>query len=54
MTKQLSVRLDPELRGELERAAAAERRPIGNLVRCILADWQAQRVGREGDDRRAA
>jgi hypothetical protein len=48
MTKQLSVRVDPELLDDLERAAAEDRRPVGNLVRCILADWQAARDARQG------
>ena len=30
------------LRKELESVAAAERRPLGNLVRLALSDWLAQ------------
>jgi hypothetical protein len=39
---QLVIRVQPALRKELESVAAAERRPLGNLVRLALSDWLAQ------------
>jgi predicted HicB family RNase H-like nuclease len=38
-TGQLVLRVEPELRAELEAAAEEERRPMANLIRNILADW---------------
>jgi hypothetical protein len=43
MTKQMTVRVEPDLLDAIERAAAEDRRPVSSLVRCILADWQAAR-----------
>ena len=53
MTKQLSVRVDPELLDAIEVAAREDRRPVGSLVRNILSDWQAARDSR-AQERRAA
>lgn len=44
-TEMISTRVDPEVRAVIEKAAAEERRPVGNLVRCILADWVNWRAG---------
>jgi predicted HicB family RNase H-like nuclease len=41
--KKLSVRVEPDLAGKIETAAAAERRSVSNMVRCVLADWAAAR-----------
>lgn len=44
---QVSARLDPPILEVVERAAAAERRPVSSLVRNILSDWaQAQATER--------
>lgn len=43
MTNQVSFRIDDELRREIERAAAQERRPVSNLLRNVVADWAAAR-----------
>jgi hypothetical protein len=39
MTKQMTIRVDPKLLDAIERAAAEDRRPVGNLVRipCSIA-----------------
>jgi hypothetical protein len=41
--EQVSARLDPDVIEVVERVAAAERRPISNLVRNIVSDWAAMR-----------
>jgi predicted HicB family RNase H-like nuclease len=38
---QIVVRIEPELRDELEAAAEADRRSLSQLVRNVLADWVA-------------
>jgi len=43
MTKQVSIRVDAELREEIERAGAEDRRPVSNLVRNVLSDWATKR-----------
>ena len=35
----LSVRLEPEIREALERAAKEDLRPVSHLVQKIVADW---------------
>jgi hypothetical protein len=44
-TEHVVIRMEPELRAAIEAAAEQERRPISNLVRCVLADWLEQRAG---------
>jgi ribosome-binding protein aMBF1 (putative translation factor) len=41
--REIVVRIDSSLRGELETAADAENRKLSNLFRKILADWAARR-----------
>jgi len=41
--EQLSFRIEPETRAAIERAAEQDRRPVSNLVRCIIAEWLARR-----------
>jgi predicted transcriptional regulator len=53
MSDQVSVRLTPELRRELERVAELERRTISNLVRNVLEDFAGVRKD-TGGERRAA
>jgi predicted transcriptional regulator len=36
-----SVRIEPELRAQLERAAEADRRPVTQLIRNVLHDFVA-------------
>jgi predicted transcriptional regulator len=38
-TETLHIRMAPELRTALERAARAEDRPVSWLARRIIADW---------------
>jgi hypothetical protein len=38
-TDPIGVRLDPEERAALERAAAADDRPLSALCRRIVAEW---------------
>lgn len=38
----ISVRLDPEQREALERAAAADARPVSALIRKIVGEWLAK------------
>jgi hypothetical protein len=38
-TDPIGVRLDPEERAALERAAAADDRPVSALCRKIVAEW---------------
>jgi hypothetical protein len=53
LSDQLVVPLEPELRREIEAAADQDRRPLGNLVRCILADWAETRRREQGEGARA-
>jgi uncharacterized protein (DUF1778 family) len=41
-TDKIDLRLPPELRDEVERAAAAEGRSISNMTRRIIQAWAAQ------------
>jgi hypothetical protein len=43
-TDQLSIRIDPDIRAQLEAAADADRRPVSNLVRNVLAVPMAMSV----------
>jgi hypothetical protein len=47
--EQVSARLDPEIVEVIERVAAAERRPVGSLVRNIVSDWAAARREQPGE-----
>jgi predicted HicB family RNase H-like nuclease len=38
------VRMTPELRAEIELAAAEERRSLASVARQALLDWAAQRL----------
>jgi uncharacterized protein (DUF1778 family) len=35
---RLTIRIEPELRDAIERAAAADRRPVANFIRHVLAE----------------
>jgi predicted transcriptional regulator len=48
-SEHLTLRLPAELRGSLERAAAADRRPVSSLIRNVLSDWLAGRASHDGD-----
>jgi hypothetical protein len=37
--ERIDLRVDRELRERIELAAAADRRPVSNLIRNILSDW---------------
>lgn len=41
-TDTLGVRLDPNEKAALERAAAADDRPVSALARKIIAEWLAK------------
>jgi hypothetical protein len=43
--EQVSARHDPAVLEVVERAAAAERRPVSDLVRNIVSDWAVARPG---------
>jgi hypothetical protein len=43
----LTLRIDDDLRARLEAEAERDRRPVGNLVRIVLADWLAERGASE-------
>lgn len=45
LTKQIMLRVTQDIRDEIERAAAAEKRSMANLTRCILEGWLATRRG---------
>jgi predicted HicB family RNase H-like nuclease len=36
---QIMIRIEPELHNAIKIAAEQDHRPVGNLVRKILADW---------------
>lgn len=38
-TKHIGVRLEPDEREALERAAASDDRPLSALIRKIVAEW---------------
>ena len=37
--EHITLRLERELREQIQMAAAADRRPISSLIRNVLADW---------------
>jgi hypothetical protein len=41
---QVTVRVDPEVRALIERAAEEDRRTVSGLVRIVLADWVKSRT----------
>jgi predicted HicB family RNase H-like nuclease len=43
-TEPLMVRVSPELRAQIELAAAEERRSLSATIRNVLADWVTERV----------
>ncbi len=42
-TEPLMVRVSPELRAQIELAAAEERRSLSATIRNVLADWVTER-----------
>ncbi|MEH2570260.1 hypothetical protein [Bradyrhizobium sp. AZCC 2289] len=40
--EQVAVRLDPELREKLQRAADQDQRPLAGLIRKVLHDFTKQ------------
>jgi hypothetical protein len=44
---QVSARVDPEVLEALAAAAKADRRPVSNLIRNVLADWVEARSAGE-------
>jgi predicted HicB family RNase H-like nuclease len=49
-TEQIVVRVPPALRDEIETAAAAEGRSMGNMARRVLERWAADRgTQRQGE-----
>jgi predicted transcriptional regulator len=40
--EQVAVRLDPELRKKLQRAADQDQRPLAGLIRKVLVDFTKQ------------
>jgi hypothetical protein len=42
-SERVSARVEPEVLAIVERVAAAERRPVANLIRNIVSDWAVQR-----------
>jgi len=42
MTKIIAVRVDPELKAELERAAADEHRTVSNLILRLVREYLAK------------
>jgi hypothetical protein len=39
--ENVTIRLEPAVRVAIARAAERDRRAMGNLIRCIIADWVA-------------
>jgi hypothetical protein len=49
LTEEMVVRVPPELRAEIERAAAEDHRSRAGIIREALFAWSAQRAaGQEG------
>lgn len=42
--RNLTIRLDPDLREAVESAAAADRRPLGNFIRVAIEETLARRA----------
>jgi hypothetical protein len=40
----ITLRLEPELRAEIERAAEEQHRSLANMVGAVLHDWRARRA----------
>jgi hypothetical protein len=49
----LAFRVDPSLRKKIEKAAAADRRPVASLIRNIMANWIATNRSPDAGDRQA-
>jgi hypothetical protein len=47
--EHITLRVERELRERIELAAAADRRPVSNLVRNILSDWIDSRSSEQGE-----
>ena len=43
LDEEIALRVKPQLREAIEAAANQERRPMSNLIRCILEDWVQSR-----------
>jgi hypothetical protein len=43
-TEEFTIRMTPELKAEIEAAAAEERRSLASVARQALLDWAAQRL----------
>jgi hypothetical protein len=43
LNEEIALRVRPQLREAIESAANQERRPMSNLIRCILEDWVRSR-----------
>ena len=46
-TDQIGIRITPEMRRQLEAAAAAEGRSVSNIVTHILANWLKRNGGKK-------
>jgi len=53
-SEHITLRIEPELREAIASAADADRRPVGSLIRNVLADWVAGRVSNAGERAGAA
>ncbi len=53
LSDRIGVRIEPQLRAAMDHAAAAERRPLANLIRNILADYVANGQRRLGATKHA-
>ena len=42
-TERITVRLEADLRAEIERVAAQEKRTTSNMIRFVLSDWADMR-----------
>jgi hypothetical protein len=51
--ENLTIRLEPEVRVALAREAERDRRPMGNLIRNIVADWVAAHAAAQPAERRS-
>jgi len=46
-TRMLALRIEDDLRVELEQQAARQQRPLSNLARAVLRDWVKRRSDAE-------
>jgi hypothetical protein len=45
-TEEFTIRMTPELKAEIELAAADERRSLASVARQVLLDWAARRMAK--------